>query len=161
MIKNIHKSHDKFFKTISLLTILIVIGIIITLTYYVINATSSTTTQAAGQNCGKYYGKKDKCFANGCVYSTKNKTCNFPSVNVNNSKKGKSPVKTKAGYCLGGLDCNVGWEINDKFYPPEPPKGSYECPQPYKGNLRVYCCPPGMHRDDVTKGPGKPGTCVK
>lgn len=169
MAKKLQDKHSKFFRSLSLLMTLFVIGFILTLTYYVINATTSTSTQAAGNKCIKYSGNRTKCINYGCYYgknglcSSKNQVGNTNSggyTGVDTQSKGNSPVKTKAGYCMEGLDCNVGWLIDGKFTPPQQPKGSYLCPQPYYGNPKVFCCPPGTHRDDVTKGPGNPGTCI-
>lgn len=159
MAKNIRKNKNlKLFFLV--LGLLLAIGILV-FSNYLSKTSTSTDTKAAGLNCGKFYGKRNRCIENGCNYNSAKKTCDFPSATGNTATKGKSPVKTQAGYCQNGLDCNIGWIIDGKYNPPQQPVGSYSCPQPYKGNLVVFCCPPGMRRDNVTMGPGNPGTCIK
>lgn len=164
MAKKIRKNKNiKIFFLV--LGLLLAIGILV-FSNYLSKTTTSTDTKAAGRKqCSDY--KAINCPKNlGCVPS--GKWCKFVGVGNNdtqqttsNTVSGRSPVKTSAGYCLSGLDCNVGWYINGKYTPPQSPTGAYSCPQPFQGNKIVFCCPPGTHRDDVTKGPGFPGTCVK
>lgn len=120
MARNIQKSHSKFFKSLSLLMTLFVIGLMLTLTYYVINATISTNTQAAGNKCPKYSGNKKKCNNYGCFYG-KNGVCssNKPVENTNSEVPNaiSNNMSDDRPICIGeknGSPYNTGLKVYNR-----------------------------------------------
>lgn len=161
MAKNLVKKHGDFFKVMSLMATLFVIGIIIVLSYYVINATTTTESKAAGRKkqCADY--KSSNCPV-GCV--AKGKWCQSVSTLINNgpqqnlpgapSTSGSSSVKTRAGYCLTFEYDGVKLDCNNNN---QQPVGSFKCPSPVNYKT-FYCCPPGQVRL-FDSNHTEPGTC--
>ena len=134
MAKKIRKNKNlKLFFLV--LGLLLSIGILV-FSNYISKTSTSTDTKAAGRGQCTSYQSKRGCPKNlGCVPS--GKWCKFGGTSNGSNQQttstststGRSPVKTSAGYCLSGLDCNVDGQA---------PTGSYPCPAPYiRGNQTI------------------------
>ena len=101
MAGNLHKNHDKFFQTLSLLLVSLVVVIILTLSYYIINATTSTNSRASGPNCLKYT-TKSKCVSNGCSWNGSYCSSNNNSVPTQQQQNNQALINNIPS---GTVDC--------------------------------------------------------
>ena len=174
MAKPLHKKHGTFFRSLMMLMFLFVLLLMGVLTYYVINATTSTSTRASYSDPCMRFKTKSLCQRiNTCYWDAggvclrlnvsqscsglNKQACGQNSQNCQwlngscNYKRvaGNYAVSDNSGYCNKNLDCNISGQQ---------PKGSSLCRSPLNHDLLMYCCPFGTHRDKTL---GEPGNCVK